>query len=99
MSRPKSISFEEVKHIANLARLPINEEGLTKFRNELTAILDLFSKLKEIDTEGIIPTSQVTRLENVLREDEVRPSLPQRTVLSNAPKSHNGYFVVESIFD
>ncbi len=99
MSRPKNISLDQVKHIANLARLPIIEGDLAKFQKELTAILDLFSKLKEIDTEGVIPTSQVTGLENVFREDEVRPSLPQRTVLSNAPKTHNGYFVVESIFD
>lgn len=99
MSPAKIISLDQVKHIANLARLPIKEEDLAKFQKELTAILDLFSKLKEIDTEGVIPTSQVTGLENIFRKDEVRPSLPQRTVLSNAPKSHSGYFVVNAIFD
>ncbi|OGG26802.1 asparaginyl/glutamyl-tRNA amidotransferase subunit C [Candidatus Gottesmanbacteria bacterium RIFCSPLOWO2_01_FULL_39_12b] len=99
MSSAKIISLDQVKHIANLARLPIKEEDLTKFQKELTAILDLFSKINEIDTKGIVPTSQVTGLENVIRSDEVKTSLSQKTVLSNAPKTNNGYFVVESVFD
>jgi len=69
MSSAKIISLDQVKHIANLARLPIKEEDLTKFQKELTAILDLFSKINEIDTKGIVPTSQVTGLENVIRSD------------------------------
>jgi|SRR3990167_2687531 len=99
MSRAKKITLDQVRHIANLARLPIKEEDLAEFKKELTAILELFSKLKEIDTKGVVPTSQLTGLENVFREDEVRASLTQKTVLSNAPKTYNGYFVVESIFD
>lgn len=99
MSLKSTISIDMVKHISGLARLPIKEEDLVKFQKELTAILELFDKLKKIDTEGVIPTNQVAGLENVFREDEVRPSLPQKTVLTNAPKTHNGYFVVESIFD
>lgn len=99
MSSVKKITLDQVKHIASLARLPIEEKDLPLFQKELSAILELFDKLKKIDTTGIIPTSQVTGLENVLREDEIKTSLPQKTVLANAKKTHNGYFAVEAIFD
>lgn len=67
-----SLTPEQVRHVAKLARLRLSEAEVDKFSNQLTAILDYVAILNEVDTEGVEPTSQVTGLENVTRMDEVR---------------------------
>ena len=79
----------DVKHVAKLANLPITDEEEKKFATQLAAILDYISQLQGIDTTGITPTSQVTGLTNVTRNDEVTPSL----------KLDQDYFKVKAIFD
>lgn len=95
------LTFKEVEHVAQLAKLRLGEADLEKFRKQLSSILDLVKKLQEVDTKGIPPTNQVTYLENVFREDVVdeKRILTQDEVLSNANRKHNGYFVVKAIFD
>jgi aspartyl-tRNA(Asn)/glutamyl-tRNA(Gln) amidotransferase subunit C len=66
------ISNEEIKHIAELARLKLSEPEITKLGSELDAILSYIEKLKEVDTKNIKETSQVSGLSDVLREDEVK---------------------------
>lgn len=100
MSKNKTIlSYDEVKHIAHLARLPLTQEEGEKFRKQLSEIIDLVGKLTEVDTKNVEPTSQVTGLENILREDRILPSFSQEEALSNAKRSHKGYFVVDAIFE
>jgi len=62
----------QVRHIAKLARLKIEDAEVEKFATELTSILDYVDMLQEVDTEGVEPTAQVTGLHNVFREDAVR---------------------------
>lgn len=93
------LTTEEVRHVADLAKLRLSEEDIAKFQKQLTDIVEFVGKLQEVDTNNVEPTSQVTGLENVLREDEVKPSLPQEKVLKNASRKHNGYFVVDAIFE
>lgn len=93
------LTVDEVRHVADLAKLKLNEEDLAKFQKQLTDIVDFVGKLQEVDTKNVEPTSQVTGLENVFREDEVKPSLPQAEVLKNAKRKHNGYFMVDAIFE
>lgn len=95
----KSLSVKQVSHIAQLAHLPINEKDMSILASELKKILDLVNTLQEIDTSRVSPTSQVTGLTNVFREDVVIPSLTQEEALSNSKKTHKGYFVVPAIFD
>jgi len=66
-----SLTKQQVEHIASLARLELTDQEKEKFTKELSSILDYFEQLKEVDTEKVEPTYQVTGLENVMREDKV----------------------------
>lgn len=89
----------DVKHVAKLANLPLTPEEEKKFDKQLAETLDYVSRLEEIDTKNVEPTSQVTGLENVLREDESAPSLSQDEALSNTKSQHNGLFKVPAILE
>lgn len=89
----------DVSHVAKLANLPLTEEEKKKFEKELGETLDYVKQLEEIDTKGVEPTSQVTGLENVTREDVAKPSLSQEEALKNAKSTHNGFFKVKAILD
>ncbi len=93
------LTIEEVRHVADLAKLGLSEEDISMFQKQLLEIVEFVGKVSEVNTENIEPTSQVTGLENVLRDDEVKPSLSQEKVLQNAPRIHNGYFIVDAIFE
>src|SRR3989338_5901174 len=77
----------DVSHIAKLANLPLSDEEKKKFEKQLEETLSYIEHLKEVDTKGITPTSQVTGLENVERDDITTPSLTQEQALKNAPKT------------
>ncbi len=91
------ISKEEVKHIAKLARLGLTEEGIEKFQKELSSILDYIEKLKEVDILGIEPASHAIKVENVMREDGVKP-LGNKNILDLAPDKKDGFLKVKSVF-
>ncbi|MEK9143458.1 MAG: Asp-tRNA(Asn)/Glu-tRNA(Gln) amidotransferase subunit GatC [Patescibacteria group bacterium] len=90
----------DIQHIAKLANLLIDADQEKLFTLQLTAILAFVSKLQSVSTENVEPTAQVTGLVNVYRADVVDQSriLTQAQVLSNAKKTHNGYFVVPSVW-
>lgn len=90
----------DIQHIAKLANLHIDADQEKLFTPQLTAILAFVSKLQEISTDNVKPTAQVTGLINVYREDVVDEAriLTQTQALSNAKKTHNGYFVVPSVW-
>lgn len=87
-----------VPHVAKLASLPLKKEEIEKFQKQLSSILDYIKKLSEVETKNVEPTSQVTGLENVTRDDQPNPSLSQEEVLQNAKNRHNGFFKVPAIF-
>ncbi len=88
-----------VSHIAKLANLPLSDEEKKKFETQLEETATYVEELDEVDTEGVEPTSQVTGLENVTREDIVKPSLTQEEALKNAKTTHNGFFKVKGILE
>ena len=93
------ISLEQVRYVAELARLelaPAEEERLT---GQLNAILEYMGQLAEVDTAGVEPTSHVLPLTNVLREDEPRPCLTNAEALANAPAADQGHFAVPKIIE
>jgi len=94
-----ALTTKEVEHVARLARLRLSPEEIEKLRAQLSNILDYIDMLKEVDVAGVPPTAQVTDLLNILREDEVRPSLPREDVLANAPDQQDGMFRVKAIFE
>ena len=87
----------DVGHIAKLANLSLKPEEKEKFEKQLSETLEYINKLNSVDTANVEPTSQVTGLENVVREDEAKPSLSQEQTLSNAKSTHNGLFKVKAI--
>jgi aspartyl-tRNA(Asn)/glutamyl-tRNA(Gln) amidotransferase subunit C len=94
-----SITAKEVQHVAKLARLSLSEEETEKFAGQLNAILKYAEKLNELDTDGVDPTSHPMPLENVMRDDEVRPSWPLESVLKNAPDEEDGQFKVPAVLE
>lgn len=92
-----SISPEEVEHIAKLARLQLTEEEKKRFQVELGKIIEYFDQLKKLDTENVPPMTHAVPIENVLREDQVKPSLPVEEALQNAPEKKDSYFQVPKV--
>ncbi len=87
----------DISHIAKLANLPLTDEEKKKFEKQLEETISYIQNLNEVDATGIEPTSQVTGLENVTREDVVKPSLSQEDALKNSGSTHNGFFKVKGI--
>ena len=91
------LSRGDVEHVAHLARLGLSAEELGLLEGQLNHILDQYTKLAELDTDAIAPTAQTIELENILREDVARPSMPPEDVLANAPQRDGDFFVVPAI--
>jgi aspartyl-tRNA(Asn)/glutamyl-tRNA(Gln) amidotransferase subunit C len=91
------ITSDEVRHVAKLARLKVSDEEVDTFTHQLEGLLEHFSAISSIDTEGIEPTSHPIAINNVFRKDVPTPSLTQQQVLSNAPKEENSRFAVPQI--
>ena len=81
------ITREDVAHVADLARLTLSDEELELFTDQLAAVLDHARDVEALDTAGVPPTAHPLPLRNVLRDDEVRPSLDRDEVLAAAPAS------------
>jgi len=91
----------DVLHVAKLAKLSLTDAEIVKYSVQLSAVVDYFSQLSEVDTTNIEPTSQTTGLENVFRDDKVsdNQSLSQDQALSGSDKTYNGYFKVPAILE
>ena len=88
---------DQVLHVARLARLELADEEVERMRLELSKVLDHIEKIGELDDlDGVAPTSHVVALENALRPDEPRPSLPREAALAAAPDPADGGFRVPS---
>ena len=90
------IDRDQVLHVARLARLRLSEDEVEQMTGELSGILEHVDRIGKLDLEGVEPTSHVVALENVLRPDLPRPSLPVDVALESAPEPVNGAFRVPS---
>jgi len=93
------LSYEQVRHIAWLARLGLSEEEVEKFSLQLSNILENFEILKQVDTANVPPATHTITLQNVLRKDNVTESYSQAEILSNAPKQAEKCFKVQAILE
>jgi aspartyl-tRNA(Asn)/glutamyl-tRNA(Gln) amidotransferase subunit C len=87
---------DQVLHVARLARLELSDEEVDRMAAELSKVLDHIEAIRELDLEGVPPTSHVVDVVNVLRADEPEPSLPRDIVLAPAPEPLNDGFGVPS---
>jgi aspartyl-tRNA(Asn)/glutamyl-tRNA(Gln) amidotransferase subunit C len=94
------ITKEQVDHIAKLARLKLTDAQEEKMAKELGAILTYIEKLKEVNTDGVEPTAQVTGLENVLRKDEVNEWWGGNPIdlVQAAPNKEGKFVKVKEVF-
>lgn len=92
-----TLSRADVAHVAHLARLGLTDAELARLEGELNHIVDQYARLTELETDAIEPTAQTIELENILRDDVVRPSLEQSAALANAPETSDGFIVVAAI--
>jgi aspartyl-tRNA(Asn)/glutamyl-tRNA(Gln) amidotransferase subunit C len=88
------IDRDQVLHVARLARLRLTDDEVERMSSELSAVLDHIENISRLDLDGVEPTSHVVELENVLREDEPRPSWPREVVLEPAPDAADDGFRV-----
>ena len=93
------LSREEVLHIARLARLGLTEDEVNRLGEQLSNILENFEILRQVDTGDVPPTAQSIALQNVMRNDEVAPSLSPREILANAPRKEGDSFRVRAVLE
>jgi len=91
------LSRDQVLHVARLARLELSEDEQARMSEELSKVLDHIERIAELgDLEDVEPTSHVVAVENALRADDPRPSLPAEVALASAPEADQGGFRVPS---
>jgi aspartyl-tRNA(Asn)/glutamyl-tRNA(Gln) amidotransferase subunit C len=93
------ISTDLVRHLAGLARIDLSDAEVESLTGELGKIVESIAKVSEVATPDVVATSHPIPLQNVFREDEVRPSLTVEQALSGAPEREGDRFKVASILD
>ena len=93
------LTREDVLHIAQLARIALTEEEITRMGEQLSDLLEHFEVLQKVDTTDVPPTAQSVDLESVMREDEIKPSLSPEDVLANAPLREDDLFRVKAVLE
>ena len=93
------LSADEVRQIAALARISMNDEEIEIMRGQMVNILNNIDVLNNVDTDGVDPTGHSVDVRSVMREDQSRESLEPEEVLLNAPNSEDGFIRVRSVLD
>ena len=92
-----SLSRDDVAKLAALARIEMSEEELVSLSSQFGVILDAVARVQEVNLDGVIATSHPQPIQNVFREDQVRPSLTPEQALSGAPAQEEQRFCVPQI--
>ena len=90
---------EIINHVSKLAHLEFTDEELSTITPQFSKILDYIDELSKIDLEGVEPMTHVLEDTNVMREDEVKPSISVQDAMKNAPKHNDIFFKVPKVFD
>jgi aspartyl-tRNA(Asn)/glutamyl-tRNA(Gln) amidotransferase subunit C len=93
------LSIDQVRWVAHLARLELDEAELPIMARHLGAILDYVNKLQEVNTEGVEPLAHALDVHNVFREDEPAPCLSVDAALANAPDRRGDFFGVPAVLE
>lgn len=93
------VSKEQIKHVAELARLSFSDEELDHFTEQFDNIIDMVEQLNNVDTTGVPVMTQVTDLVNVLRDDAAQTPTPRAELMKNVPESANGLIKVPAIME
>lgn len=94
-----SVTLDEVRNIAELAKLELTEAEVETYAKQLSAILDYFHHLASVDTTGVDAIASVLPLSSVLRPDVAKPPLAPEDAVSNAPESQDNQFRVHAVLE
>jgi aspartyl-tRNA(Asn)/glutamyl-tRNA(Gln) amidotransferase subunit C len=94
---PKPITPDDVRQVAKLARLSVNDADLPRLARQLESILGYVNKINQVDTSGVEPLAHALPLHNVFREDVPGPALPLEKALQNAPDTDGPFFKVPKV--
>ena len=97
MSAGEKISFEQVRHVAKLSRLAIDDAHAKRYASQLESILEYVAQIGEVDITGVEPMAHALPLTNVLRDDVAGDALPVKQVLQNAPETDGSFFKVPKV--
>ena len=89
----------DIKYVANLARIKLTSDQEDRLGSQLGDILGYVKKLEELDVSNVEPMAHAVPLHNVMRADQVQPSITNEEALANAPKKAKGLFVVPKIVE
>lgn len=89
----------DVRYVANLARIDLSEEEISRFQSQLGRVLEYVEQLNQVDVSGVEPTAHANPVYNVFRPDEPGKSLPKDLALKNAPHSANGLVMVTKVVE
>ena len=95
----KEITLKDVEYVSNLARIELNDDEKQDMVRQLTKIIQYVEKLNELNTDEIEPTAHILPIQNIMRDDEVRPSLTIDEATGFAPVKSQGMFKVPRIID
>ena len=95
----KKIDEAQVRKVAKLSRLELNDSEVAQFSGELSSIIEYIEKLNELNVDDVEPLAHCLPIHNVFREDVVKPSLDNEQAIANAPDRHDGYFKVPKVLD
>ncbi len=93
------LSYEQVTHIAELAKLDLEPAEIALYQEQLSAVLEHAERLQELNTQAIPPTASVLPVRNVMRADVPRPSPDREDLLANAPQKEDGCFAVQAVLE
>jgi len=93
------ITNEEIRHVANLARLDLQEDDLEMFTGQVGKILQYIDTLNRVDTDQIEPAANALPLSNAFRNDDEKEHANRNAALSNAPVKEGGVFLVPKIIE
>ncbi len=97
----QAFTSDDVQHIAKLAQIPVSDSEVTELATGFNTVMKVLETLNTIDVSRVEPTHQVTGLVNVFREDVIdeKRTFTQEEALANAPKKHDGFFMVDQVID
>ncbi len=90
---------ETVEHIARLANLEFAPEQIDEFAEQFSKILGYIDTINQLDLDGVQPLTQVVDLENIMRNDFIKPSLSLQDALKNAPKKNENFIKVPKVIE
>jgi aspartyl-tRNA(Asn)/glutamyl-tRNA(Gln) amidotransferase subunit C len=94
-----SLTADQVRWVAHLARLELTDAELETMTPQLSAIVDYVNQLQQVNTDGVEPLAHALEIHNVFRADEPAPSLPVDEALANAPQRHGDFYGVPAVLD